>query len=404
MALFERKLLFISFVGMLFFGSIDSLRSIMTPLIQKDLHLNYLELSGAFSLGSFGYLAGSFLGGLVIDKKGLKFVTVWGSFLIAVGLLIYMSVESYSLFASGFVLAGIGGGFLEIGINGAVPAVSKSAEDQARYFNWLHGFYGVGASGLPILSIWILQLSPDWRSGFWVELVLLCFILLFVIFFRYGQVTTHSGKPHSQRETVPNTIKSGGYARLVGLLLATLAYVMAEVGYATWLPTYLLQVRALPLSEGALYLSGFYLVFTAGRLSAHWWINRIGQEKTVMISSILGILLVGTAIVWRGEAAMALFIVSGICFAAIFPTIAAIACSLYANQAGRILGYLFTASGLGALVGNGMIGVIANTYGIEWAFSGIVCFLGCVFLCMFAVIRTKERIPTDESFVHSKNS
>lgn len=72
MALFERKLLFISFVGMLFFGSIDSLRSIMTPLIQKDLQLNYLELSGAFSLGSFGYLVGSFLGGLVIDKKGLK--------------------------------------------------------------------------------------------------------------------------------------------------------------------------------------------------------------------------------------------------------------------------------------------------------------------------------------------
>ncbi|MED1949890.1 hypothetical protein [Brevibacillus centrosporus] len=72
MALFERKLLFISFVGMLFFGSIDSLRSIMTPLIQKDLQLNYFELSGAFSLGSFGYLVGSFLEGIVIDKKGLK--------------------------------------------------------------------------------------------------------------------------------------------------------------------------------------------------------------------------------------------------------------------------------------------------------------------------------------------
>lgn len=186
MALFERKLLFISFLGMLFFGSIDSLRSIMTPLIQKDLQLNYFELSGAFSLGSLGYLVGSFLGGLVIDKKGLKFVTVWGSLLIAVGVLLYMSVEGFSLFASGFVLAGIGGGFLEIGINGAVPAVSRSAEDQARYFNWLHGFYGVGASGLPILSIWILQLSPDWRSGFWVELMLLSFILLFVIFFRYG--------------------------------------------------------------------------------------------------------------------------------------------------------------------------------------------------------------------------
>lgn len=392
MALFEKKLLFISFVGMLFFGSIDSLRSIVTPLIQEDLHLSYLELSGAFSLGSFGYLAGSFLGGLMVDKRGLKLVTVWGGFLIAAGLLLYMSVESYFLFAVGFILAGIGGGILEIGINGAVPAVSGSIEDQARYFNWLHGLYGIGASGLPLLSVWILQLSSDWRSGFWLELALLGLILLFAIFFRYGHVTTKRGK--SNREAMPIT-QSGGGAKLAGLLLAIMAYVMAEVGFATWLPTYLVQVRHLPLTEGAFYLSGFYLVFTAGRLSAHWWINRLGQEKAVMISSTLGFLVVGTAIIWRGPATLALFVVAGICFAAIFPTIAAIACTLYAEQAGKVLGYLFTASGVGALVGNGLIGVVANAYGIETAFSLIIGFLACVYLCMLVVIRMNVRQQSD---------
>ncbi|QRG68877.1 MFS transporter [Brevibacillus choshinensis] len=389
---FERKILFISLAGMLFFGSIDSLRSIVTPLIQEDLNLTYLELSGAFSLGSFGYLAGSFLGGLLVDNRGLKLVTLWGGLLIAAGMLLYMCVENYCLFAVGFILAGIGGGVLEIGINGAVPAISESIEDQARYFNWLHGFYGVGASGLPLLGILILQRFPDWRNGFWLELALLGFILAFVICFRYGQVTTK--RRVSDRKAM-RIVSAEGSIKLAGLLFAIMVYVMAEVGFATWLPTYLVQVRHLPLTEGALYLSGFYLVFTAGRLSAHWWINRIGQEKAVMVSSILAVLIVGAAILWTDQATLPLLVVAGICFAAIFPTIAAIACHLYADRAGKVLGYLFTASGVGALVSNGLIGVVANAYGIETAFSLIIGFLACVFVIMFAVIRSNVRQSTN---------
>ncbi|MDF2682737.1 MAG: transporter [Brevibacillus sp.] len=386
MALFEKKLLLISLASMLFFGSIDTLRSIVTPMLQEDLRLSYLQVSGAFSMGSFGYLAGSFLGGLSVDKRGLKFVTLLGGICITAGLLLYMSFENYILFAAGFVISGIGGGILEIGINGAVPAVSKSVEDQARYFNWLHGFYGIGATGLPLLSVWFLRAFPDWRSGFWFELALLGLILLFVLLFPYGNVTTK--RQEVTREPVPIK-KAEGYPKLVGLLLAIMTYVMAEVGFATWLPSYLIQVRNVTLTEVAFYLSGFYLIFTFGRLSAHWWINRIGQEKAVMFSSTMAMATFGIAM-WENQATLVFFVVSGISFSAIFPTIAAIACHLYADNAGKILGFLFAASGIGAMLANGIIGVVANNYGLETGFSVILLFLGSVVLCMLCVIRLNK--------------
>lgn len=175
----------------------------------------------------------------------------------------------------------------------------------------------------------------------------------------------------------------------MSLLAAIMTYVMAEVGFATWLPSYVVQVSKLTLTEGAFCLSGFYLIFTLGRLSAHWWMNRIGQEKAVMISSTAAIVTLGIAMSGN-RATLALFIVARLCFSVIFPTIASIACHVYADHAGKVLGYLFTASGIGAMLGNGIIGLLANHFGLKAGFSVILFFLGCVLICMWFVIRLNK--------------
>lgn len=385
---FEKKLLSISLVSMFFFGSIDAWRSIVTPMIQEDLALDYLQLSTAFSLSSFGYLAGSFIGGFTVDKTGLKRVTVIGGFMIAAGLLIYMSVENLALFMAGFLISGIGGGIFEVGINGAVPAVSKSVEDQARYFNWLHGFYGIGATVVPLFGVWILPHFHDWRSGFWFVLAVLALVLVYVAKLRYEGAATVRKKAGDRRFAPASKWKPS--LMLYGLLAAVMMYVMAEVGFAAWLPTYLVRVKNLTISEGAFYLSGFYLIFTVGRLTGHWWINRLGQTWAVLISSFVAIAALAIA-VWGNEATLFFFIVAGIGFSAVFPTIAAVACHLFADHAGKVLGLLFAASGIGALLANVLIGAVAAMYGLKQGFFLIFLFLGCVILCMIMVMRSESK-------------
>jgi fucose permease len=385
---FEKKLLSISLVSMFFFGSIDAWRSIVTPMIQEDMALDYLQLSTAFSLSSFGYLAGSFIGGFTVDKTGLKRVTVIGGILIAAGLMLYMSVDHLALFMAGFLISGMGGGIFEVGINGVVPAVSKSAEDQARYFNWLHGFYGIGATVVPLFGVWILPHFDDWRSGFWFVLTVLALVLMYVAKLRYEGAATVRKKADDHR--FDPVAKWKPSLMLYGLLIAVMMYVMAEVGFAAWLPTYLVRVKNLTISEGAFYLSGFYLIFTAGRLTGHWWINRLGQTWAVLISSFVAIAALAIA-VWGNEATLFFFIVAGIGFAAVFPTIAAIACHLFAGHAGKVLGLLFAASGIGALLANVLIGAVAATYGLKQGFFLIFLFLGCVILCMIMVMRSESK-------------
>lgn len=176
-------------------------------------------------------------------------------------------------------------------------------------------------------------------------------------------------------------------------------YVMAEVGLATWLPTYLVQVRGLALTEGAFYLSGFYLVFTIGRLTAHRWIGRIGQEKAVLLCSLSAIVALGLAIA-GSSGTLGFFIASVISFAAIFPTIAAIACQLYPAHTGKVLGFLFTASGIGSLLANAAIGAAASQYGMGFGFSLILIFLALV-VCMGSVMNGNKKkhqpLPVDPS-------
>lgn len=369
---------------MLFFGTIDTLRSIVTPLIQSDLQLSYLELSSAFTLGSLGYLTGSFIGGYTVDRRGLKSCTLIGIILIAAGLLLYMSVKNYMLFVSGFMIAGFGGGIFEIGINGAVPAISRSVEDQARYFNWLHGFYGVGATGLPLASVWILEHSKDWRIGFWFELAILGIIFVFAACLPYGNLKSVKDKV---RDTDPASLPKLTYSPLLmALLVSIMTYVMAEVAFTTWLPTYLVNVRSMSLSEGSFYLCGFYLIFTVGRITGHWWINRVGQMKAVVMSSCVALISLGVAVLGNHLTTI-FFIVAGIGFSAIFPTIVAITCNIYQDHAGKVLGFLFTATGIGALLANWFVGLIANTYGLSQGFHLIFLFLICDLLGILYVIR-----------------
>ncbi len=50
----------------------------------------------------------------------------------------------------------MGTGTLEIGVNGVVPAVASTEQQRAGYFNTLHGLYGLGAFGFPVLAAWII--------------------------------------------------------------------------------------------------------------------------------------------------------------------------------------------------------------------------------------------------------
>jgi fucose permease len=373
----------LSMFTMLFFGMLDMSRGIAAPLMQHDWRLSYLQLGYAFAANSLGYLTGSFMSGFVADKRGMKPVLVIGCTLTSCGLALIVGLHAYFGLIVGFLCMGLGNGWLEIAVNSVVPAISKSSEDQAAYFNVLHGFYGVGAFGFPVAAVWLIRVGGAWR--FLYDILLGISVLIFILgivihFWRGGPAQAPLHKPQVVRSSLKPLLRN---PVLYLLLCGITAYVMAEGGIGSWLPTYLVQVRKLSVTQSSLYLSGFYFTFTLGRLSGKFWVSKLGDYRAVLICTTIAFCLTGISL-WIPHTLFSL-VIAGAGFSIVFPTIASIASHTFADHAGKVLGFLFTAGGTGSLLINGLIGFLATQYGLAVGFSTVLFFLLLVIVSIGAV-------------------
>ncbi|MCL6633441.1 MAG: MFS transporter [Alicyclobacillus herbarius] len=370
---------------MLLFGGFDMLKGVAAPFMQTAWRMDYGELGTVFAIGSFGYLVATFVTGFVIESLGVRFVVVAGALTLVVGTTGVILSPSYLPACVSFFVNGMGGGVLEIGVNAVVPAMAKSASGQSRYFNWLHGFYGIGACGFPLLIAWLLRLEVGWR---WIYGLLLLAVGLLAAAAAVAKQPVSLASPTEQ----PIASSHVGLWRekaLYGLLVAIMAYVMAEVGLGTWLTTYLVKARGVPLSLASVCLSGFFLTFTIGRLAAPLLLRRIGHHQAILAGLVLSLFSLGLA--WLpGNWSLLGFWLAGLGYSIIFPTITAVASHTFAAYAGKVLGLLFTAAGIGSLVTNALIGGVATVWGVAAGFSLLWVYLIIVVCSMLFVIATTK--------------
>ncbi|SFV02656.1 MFS transporter [Alicyclobacillus macrosporangiidus] len=423
--------------AMVVIGSYDMLRGAAAPLMQADWRLGYEQLGSVFSLGSLGYLAGTLLSGYAVQRMWVRGLVVLGATVVVVGTGVIGLAHGFWSAAAGFAIVGVGTGALEIGTNAVIPAITPSATGQSRYFNWLHGFYGIGACGLPLAAGWILQATHAWRTVYGVlGCAVLAILVLAVARGRTGMAggTTPAGEMgmtgatsvaesgptgESARDRTPSAAgdpaPSGAGGRrtsaataspaatgsvpaaatrtpwrdsvLWGFMLAIGVYVMAEVGLGTWLTTYLVEARGVSLSLASLCLSGFFLTFTAGRLAAPLWLHRVAPRRALLGALGVSLLALGTS--WlpgTGTVAGVVLcgvILAGFGFSILFPTLTALASHTFSAQAGRVIGLMFTAGAIGSMSTNAMIGAVASRWGIQAGFSLIWGFLLAVLMMVW---------------------
>lgn len=375
-------------------GALDMTRSISGPLLQGTFNLTYAELGILFASVSIGYLLGSLICGWALDRIGIQKAVLAGLLVTAVGLCIATFGHWFGAALIGFALSGLGSGWMEVGVNAVIPAVAKADTSQAGMFNVLHGLYGVGAFVFPVAGSWLITILSGWKPLFILLSVCFTLVLLAALIVKFPKSQEHSGVETPAEviaESLPGThaiaassnpTESAKPSReplpwswaLIGLLMAITTYVMAEAGIGAWLPTYLVHARRFTLAQSSLYLSGFYLTFTIGRLTGHFWVNRFGHRRAVIWSSILAgvLILVGE---WNTSLTY-VFIAAGLGFAVIFPTITAIATETFPQHSSRVLGLLFTSGGLGSMVVNWLIGGLASWFGLSISFLLIPISLG----------------------------
>ena len=312
----QNTILFILlFAGMLFLGIIDNIRGPALPRMQMDFDVSAFQLGLIPAFSAVGYLAASAFTAELGRKIGMKSCVLLAfAAIVLTGVFIAFTPGFGFLLFALFAL-NVGAGVLDVSIQ--IIAGSTFTENVGSKMNMTHFFYGLGGIFAPMVSTSIMMARfgeslTGWRLMYLIVLSWAIVPAALTVFSKFNNLTT--GK------------KSGGYAKLLKmpklqLLVATLTIgLIAESGIAVWFVIYLERALDFAPERAALFLTLYFICFTASRLLMGPFIDKIGIVNSLMVlTSFCGVLVVSGVLL--GAPGAPLIVAAGIGIAPLFPTV-----------------------------------------------------------------------------------
>ena len=289
------------------------------------------------------------------------------------GILLSLSCCVTSLSLLGFVISdnscflviasfclGAGGGAIDSSIN-TFAAISFSP----RIVNWLHAFYGIGATLGPLILTWFITQRNTWHSGYvTVASIQLFLAILFIVTNKFWDI---KGKrsiptaPISRRETL----------RMPALWIGVVAffiYTGIEFGMGEWTFTVLTKSRMMDAIVAGYWVSAYYACFTGGRMVAGVLLSHVSIKK-VLIFSIFGIVTGALMIASGISSAITLsgIIITGVFCGPIFPCLISFTPQrMGKSHTANAIGFQVGAAAVGSAVLPGFSGYLAKHFGWEF--------------------------------------
>ncbi|MBV9260500.1 MAG: MFS transporter [Pseudolabrys sp.] len=248
---------------------------VLLPIWQSEFGLSY---------GVLALLRGLYSGGMALFQVPVGWVAgpSRGPMILGIGT---------ALSATGYVLAGLSGGLIGLGIALAVggvgastqhplasAAVSYAFEARSRGPLGIYNFAGdVGKASLPVLTSLLLALA-SWRVSVWMLAVLGFFVaagILLVMPRFVGERSTTSAKG----------LQARGRGGFITLLMIGVLDSGVRMGFLLFLP-FLLQDKGASLPMVGPALAVVFLGGAAGKFMCGWLGERLGVLSTVLLTEL----------------------------------------------------------------------------------------------------------------------
>ncbi len=274
--------IYLSFISL---GLPDSVLGASWPVLQPELGAP-LAAAGFISMTvSASTIVSSLFSGYLLRRLGTGLVAFLSTLLTAAALFGYSLAQSAVWL---FVLAaplGLGAGAIDAGLNSYVALHYK-----ARHMNWLHCFWGLGASAGPAILSYFLH-HGSWRDGYrtiaalqtGLVLVLLCALPMWR---RYESVqTAKEGKKSAAVSPFRLLSLRGARPAMLGFF----AYCASEITLGLWGSSYLVGQRGVPAAEAALWVSAYYAGITVGRGAAGFAAMKLTNRQLIRTGQVLAL-------------------------------------------------------------------------------------------------------------------
>ncbi|WP_298748761.1 sugar MFS transporter [uncultured Serinicoccus sp.] len=368
-------IIYLAFVSL---GLPDALVGAGWPVMYQDLGVPVAFAGIVTMIIASGTIISSLGSERITRRYGVGAVTAASVGLTAAALVGFSFSGSFWMLCLWAVPYGLGAGAVDAALNNYV-----ALHYAARHMNWLHSFWGVGASISPFIMGYVLGAGQGWGNAFWVVgIVQAAFTVVLIASLPLwgratpGTATLPAGEPDDAQERrgedvgpVP-LVQALRIPGVVSILVAFFAYCALESTSILWASTYLVEDRGITPATAAAFASLFLLGITGGRFLAGFFADRVGDKRllrggfiTVGLGAVMLALPVETPLL-----ALVGLVVAGLGCAPIYP---AIIHSTPANFGHRnsqaIIGIQMAAAYTGSTLAPPLFGVLVTWAG-SWTF------------------------------------
>ena len=341
-------------------GLPDGVLGVAWPSMRQTFALPVSQLGVLLAASTAGYLASSFGSGPIVVRLGVGRLLLWSSVVMVVSLSIYALAPVWPVMVAGGVLAGLGAGAIDAGIN-AFAASSCSPQRTA----WLHASYGVGAMLGPLVMTATLVSGRSWRWGYAsIGLALAGMVVAFALTLPWWPRAVTAD---AESGTLPRLFDTLRRPRVLLHVALFFLYTGLEATAGQWTYSLVTEARGVSPAIAGIWTALFWGSLTFGRIVAAGLVRRASVDTVLRASTLLAPL--AAVLVWLdagGLATMTGMIGLGLLFAPVYPLlISATPARLGAACAPHAIGAQVAAAYLGVAALPGAVGVLARAYGLE---------------------------------------
>lgn len=374
-------LIIFMFLLMILSAISDNLRGVFIPSFKADFLVKDTQMGMMIVVGSIGYVAFAYLGGILCETIGHKKVMSVGMVFMTLSLVTLYLSPNFIVLLVGMFLLNSGWALIGLAINTLIPLIAVSF--QAVIMNLVHFSYGVGATITQKSAGALLFKGIEWRSMY------LCIsILFFIVFIAFIPVKVPVVEKAKEDKKIDYSFIFKNkllYFYMISLGL----YVASEISTGNWFVNYMKETFAYNENQATYYTTLFFGTFTLGRLLGGFVVEKLGSIKTVFISSVLAFLFYIIGLL-MGQKGLVLVASSGLFFSIIFPTVILTVNDVFRKNSTYVTGIIVTASSAVSMGINFIIGWLNDLIGVPLAYYTIPVSLFFSALFIYLIYKSPE--------------
>lgn len=352
-------LAYLSFVGL---GLPDPLPGTLWPEIAPAYGLPNAALGLVLAAVSAGTILAGLLAGRLTARLGLGGLLAASLGATALAAMGQALAPPWGLFVALGVLAGLGGGAVDAGLN-----LFAAARFAPRHLNWMHGCWGIGATLGPALATLLLAAGAGWQAGYAAVAALLLALGLAVLLTR----RRWDAAAPAAEAGAPVTALSALRHRLVRLQMAVFfVYTGLEASAGQWAATILVARGAGP-AEAAGAAALFWAGLAGARIALGFVVDRVGPDRLLRLA--VPVAVAAAALLQAGLADFAALALLAAMLAPVYPTLMArTPARLGGALAVHAIGFQVAAAMAGVALLPGALGLAADLAGPAAVPAGIL--------------------------------